>query len=266
MEIIIKHTDDEVGEYAASLVAQEVSANPTAVLGVATGSSPESTYRHLASLTAAGLDVSRVRAFALDEYVGIPLDHPESYHSVIHREIVEKVGLSPTNVRVPNGMADDIVAECVDYERNIKEVGGVDLQILGIGANGHIGFNEPGSSLTSRTRIKTLAPKTVRDNARFFDGDESQVPVHCLTQGIGTIMEARKIVLVAIGSNKAQAVAGLVEGPLGTFCPASILQMHPNVSVVVDDAAAAELKNTEYYNYARDNMPSWQRPDAHRVG
>lgn len=255
-------TDDEVGRYAASLMAKEVSANPTAVLGVATGSSPESTYKHLAALVAEGLDVSRVKAFALDEYVGMELDHPESYHSVIRREVVERVGLSPENVRVPNGMAEDIVAECADYERDMKESGGVDIQILGIGSNGHIGFNEPGSSLVSRTRIKTLAPKTVKDNARFFDGDESKVPVHCLTQGIGTIMEARKIVLVAQGKNKAQAIAGLVEGPMGTFCPASILQLHPNVTVVVDAEAASELKNTEYYNYARDNMPTWQRPDA----
>lgn len=254
-------TDDEVGCYTAALMAKEVRANPAAVLGVATGSSPESTYRHLATLVADGLDVSRVKAFALDEYVGMELDHPESYHSVIRREVIDRVGLSPENVRVPNGMAEDIVAECADYERDMKESGGVDIQLLGIGANGHIGFNEPGSSLTSRTRIKTLAPKTVKDNARFFDGDESKVPVHCLTQGIGTIMEVRKIILVATGKNKAKAIADMAEGPMGTFCPGSILQMHPNVTVVVDEAAASQLKNTEYYDYARDNMPVWQRPD-----
>lgn len=260
MEIIIKKNDDAVGEYAASLIAKEIRKNPTAVLGVATGSSPESTYKHLAKATAAGLKVDQVKAFALDEYVGFDLDHPESYHSVIRKEVVERVGLRPENVRVPNGMAEDIVAECADYEADIKASGGVDIQILGIGANGHIGFNEPGSSLVSRTRIKTLAPKTVKDNARFFDGDASQVPVHCLTQGIGTIMEARKIVLVAQGKNKAAAIAGLAEGPIGTFCPASILQMHPNVTVVIDEDAASQLKNTDYYDYARDQMPNWQRP------
>ncbi|QRZ61878.1 glucosamine-6-phosphate deaminase [Rothia sp. ZJ932] len=262
MEIIIMPSDNEVGRYAASLMAKEISAKPNAVLGVATGSSPESTYKHLAQLTSEGLDLTNIKAFALDEYVGMDLDHPESYHSVIRREVVERVGLSPDNVRVPNGMAEDIAAECADYERDIKESGGVDIQLLGIGSNGHIGFNEPGSSLVSRTRIKTLAPKTVKDNARFFDGDESKVPVHCLTQGIGTIMEARKVLLVAIGKNKAKAVAGLVEGPIGTFCPASILQLHPNATIVVDEEAASELKNTEYYNYARDNMPNWQRPET----
>lgn len=263
MEIIIKSSDYEVGEYAAALFAEEISENSQAVIGVATGSSPESTYRHLASRVENGLDVSRVKAFALDEYVGIELDHQQSYHSVINREVVQQVGLAPENVRVLDGTAQDVVAECADFEAHIASSGGIDIQLLGIGANGHIGFNEPGSSLVSRTRIKTLAPHTVKDNARFFDGDQSQVPIHCLTQGIGTIMEARKIVLVAIGRNKAQAVAGLVEGPIGTFCPASILQMHPNVSVIVDQEAAAELRNIEYYNYARDNMPTWQRPDVH---
>lgn len=264
MEIVIFKDKDSAGQYAASLIAAVTRAKEQeggkAVWGVATGSSPESTYKYLAEHVAQGLDVSEVRAFALDEYVGMDLDHPESYHSVIRREVVERVGLAAENVRVPNGMAADIPAECADYERAIREAGGVDVQILGIGANGHIGFNEPGSSLASRTRIKTLAPKTVADNARFFDGDTSRVPVHCLTQGIGTIMEARKIVLVAHGKNKAQAIAGMAEGPIGTMCPGSILQMHPNVTIVVDEEAASELKHTEYYNFAQENIPDFQRP------
>lgn len=264
MEIVIFKDRDSAGEYAAALIAavteERLAAGQSAVWGVATGSSPESTYQHLQVRVAGGLDVREVKAFALDEYVGLDPAHPESYRSVIDAEVVQKVGLARQNVHVLDGMAADIPAECAAYEQKMKEAGGIDVQILGIGANGHIGFNEPGSSLASRTRIKTLAPKTVADNARFFDGDTSQVPVHCLTQGIGTIMEARKIVLVADGLNKAVAVAGMAEGPITTMCPGSILQLHPNVTVVLDEAAASELKLTEYYNFAQENIPGFQRP------
>ncbi len=264
MEIIICESEDRIGEYAASLIEMVTERNNRAgessVWGVATGSSPESTYTHLASKVKAGLDVSAVSAFALDEYVGLDPEHPESYHSVIRDQVVQKVGLRAEKVHVLNGMAEDIPAECARYEAAMKAEGGVDVQILGIGANGHIGFNEPGSSLVSRTRIKTLAPKTVSDNARFFAGDTSQVPVHCLTQGIGTIMEARKIVLVAFGKNKAAAVAGMAEGPVTASCPGSILQMHPDVTVVIDEEAASELKNSEYYRFAQKNIPTFQKP------
>lgn len=265
MEIIICDSKDQAGAYAASLIAMVTERNnqrgTSTVWGVATGSSPESTYEHLAAKVQAGLDVSAVSAFALDEYVGLDPAHPESYHSVIDDQVVQKVGLSAERVHVLNGMAEDIPAECAAYEAAIKAEGGVDVQILGIGANGHIGFNEPGSSLASRTRIKTLAPKTVADNARFFDGDTSQVPVHCLTQGIGTIMEARKIVLVADGENKAAAIAGMVEGPVTASCPGSILQLHPDVTVVIDEAAASQLKNAEYYRFAQNNIPFFQKPE-----
>ncbi|MFW0111428.1 glucosamine-6-phosphate deaminase [Rothia sp. CCM 9417] len=264
MEIIICDSKDQAGAYAASLIAMVTERNnrqgrPT-VWGVATGSSPEATYRYLAERVEAGLDVSSVSAFALDEYVGLDPSHPESYRSVVNQQIVGRIGLDSQKVHVLDGMARDINAECARYEEKIKTAGGVDVQILGIGANGHIAFNEPGSSLVSRTRIKTLAPKTVADNARFFDGDASQVPVHCLTQGIGTIMEARKIVLVADGANKASAIAGMAEGPITTFCPGSILQMHPDVTVVVDEAAASQLKNAEYYRFAQENIPDFQKP------
>lgn len=264
MEIIIFKDRDRAGEYAAALIAavteECAAAGRSAVWGVATGSSPESTYQHLQKRVAEGLDVSAVKAFALDEYVGLDPTHPESYRSVIEAEVVKKVGLAPQNVHVLDGMASDIPSECANYEQKIKAACGVDVQILGIGANGHIGFNEPGSSLASRTRIKTLAPKTVADNARFFDGDTSRVPVHCLTQGIGTIMEARKIVLVADGPNKAAAVASMAEGPISTMCPGSVLQLHPNVTVVLDEAAASELKLKDYYNFAQENIPDFQRP------
>ncbi|WP_326504182.1 glucosamine-6-phosphate deaminase [Rothia nasimurium] len=266
MEIIICDTKDQAGAYAASLIASVTEKKNRqgleTVWGVATGSSPESTYAHLTDKVKNGLDVSSVSAFALDEYVGLDPEHEQSYHSVVRTQVVEKIGLSADRVRVLDGMAQDVVAECADFEAAIRQAGGVDVQILGIGANGHIGFNEPGSSLQSRTRIKTLAPKTVEDNARFFDGDTSQVPVHCLTQGIGTIMEARKIVLVADGANKADAIAAMVEGSVSSFCPGSVLQFHPDVTVVVDEAAASGLKNHEYYRFAQANIPVFQRPNS----
>ncbi|MFW0110522.1 glucosamine-6-phosphate deaminase [Rothia sp. P13129] len=260
MEIIILSTAQEVGTYSAEIMADAVRHNPQAVWGVATGSSPIKTYEHLAELVRDGLDVSAVKAFALDEYVEIPEGHPESYRAVINREIVEKIGLQAQNVHVLNGQAQDVQVECAAYEQRIKDAGGVDVQLLGIGANGHIGFNEPGSSLVSRTRIKTLAPRTREDNARFFDDDIKQVPIHCLTQGIGTIMESQKIVLVAQGKSKARAIAQMVEGPIGTYCPASILQMHPEVTIVIDEDAASELTYTEYYRYAQQEKPEWQKP------
>lgn len=264
MEIIICDSPSEVGAYAAALIAmiteRHNEAGQGTVWGVATGSSPESTYDHLADRVKAGLKVDQVSAFALDEYVGLDPAHPESYHSVVREQVIEKIGLDASKVRVLDGMATDVEAECADFEAALKAAGGVDVQILGIGANGHIGFNEPGSSLVSRTRIKTLAPKTVADNARFFEGDTSQVPVHCLTQGIGTIMEARKIILVADGERKAAAIAAMAEGPVGAHCPGSILQMHPDVTVVVDEGAASALKFGEYYRFAQQNKPDFQRP------
>jgi glucosamine-6-phosphate deaminase len=258
VQVVIAPTAEEVGRIAAAKIAKIVGRRPDAVLGVATGSSPLAIYRELARRAADGsLDFSAVRAFALDEYVGLPLDHPESYHSVIRREVVEPLGMRPSLVHVPDGMADDILRACEDYERSIRDAGGVDIQILGIGGNGHIGFNEPTSSFASRTRIKTLAPKTRADNARFFDRPD-QVPTHCLTQGLATILEARSLVLVAQGEAKADAVARMVEGPLTSMCPGSALQLHPDATVVVDEAAASGLELADYYRYTYDNLPAWQ--------
>lgn len=204
------------------------------------------------------LDASQVRGFALDEYVGIPEDHPQSYASVLRREVVQPLRLAPSSVLVPDGRAHDVEAACAQYEATIRDSGGVDIQILGIGANGHIGFNEPTSSLSSRTRIKTLAPQTRADNARFFD-DTDEVPTHCLTQGLGTIMEARELVLVAQGRKKAAAIAAAVEGPVSSMCPGSILQFHPHATVIVDEAAAAHLTLADYYRHTYANKPRWQR-------
>jgi glucosamine-6-phosphate deaminase len=262
MEIVILPTADEVGRVAAARIAALVSADAESVLGLATGSSPLGIYAELARAVAAGrLDFGRVRGFALDEYVGIPADHPQSYAAVIQSEVVEPLGMDPALVRVPDGRAGDLAAACLEYERDIADAGGVDLQILGIGANGHIGFNEPTSSFASRTRIKTLAERTVIDNARFFDSSE-QVPTHCLTQGLGTIMEARQVVLVAQGEQKADAVAAAVEGPVSSMWPASLLQHHEHATIVIDEAAASKLRLADYYRYVYANKPAWQRVPA----
>ncbi|MEP6480055.1 MAG: glucosamine-6-phosphate deaminase [Rhodoglobus sp.] len=253
-EVVIVGSADEAGEIAADTIQSLVAAKPDAVLGLATGSTPLTTWHALA---ARNLDLSRVRGFALDEYVGLPAGHPESYRSVITREVVEPLRLTPSLVRVPadNGPIETAGA---DYERAIIDAGGVDLQILGIGRTGHIGFNEPGSSFASLTRVKTLTEQTRRDNARFFDSIDD-VPMHCITQGLGTIMRARHLVLLAFGDAKADAVAGAVEGPVTSSLPGSAIQLHQRVTVILDEAAAAKLRFADYYRYAWANRLDWER-------
>ncbi len=259
MEIVICATPEEAGEVAAARVAQVVkNAGPQAVLGVATGSSPLALYASLAERVAEGeIDLSQASAFALDEYVGLPASDPQSYASIINETVTVPLHMDPAKVHVPDGNAENLKQACEDYEAAIKAAGGVDVQILGIGSNGHIGFNEPSSSLASRTRIKTLNERTRQDNARFFPSIDD-VPRHCLTQGLGTIMDARAVVLVAQGEGKADAVAALAEGPVSTMCPGSILQMHRTVTVVVDEAAASKLKLREYYDVTYEHKPEWQ--------
>jgi len=259
MEIIILPTPAEVGRVAAAKIASIVSKKPSSVVGLATGSSPQGIYQDLARRVRAGqVSFAEARGFALDEYVGIPLEHPESYASVIARDVVAPLGFDPSRVRVPDGRAADIEFAAKEYDAAIRAAGGVDVQILGIGANGHIGFNEPTSSFASRTRIKTLAPATREANARFFDSID-QVPTHCMTQGLGTILEARNLVLVAQGESKAAAVAGAVEGPLSAMVPGSALQLHEHAVVVVDEAAASQLRLADYYRYTYEHKPDWQR-------
>ena len=223
------------------------------VLGLATGSSPLGLYRELALAQDAGLvDFSGAYGFALDEYVGLPAGHPQSYREVLLREVCEPLGLAPERLHVPYGSHTDepsLIAAAAEYERAIAGVGGVDVQILGIGVNGHLGFNEPGSSLTSRTRVKRLTARTRSDNARFFDS-LSEVPTHCVTQGLGTVLDARRLVLVATGPFKAEAVAAALEGPLTASCPGSVLQWHPDAVAVLDEAAAVGLRNRRYYDDA----------------
>lgn len=259
MEVIICKNADEAGHRAAARIAAVLARRPDPVLGVATGSSPLATYSALAELVQAGsLDVSRLRAFALDEYVGLPTSDERSYAATIRHTVTEQLGLDPAGVHVPDGLADDLVAGCAAYEQAIKDAGGIDVQILGIGGNGHIGFNEPSSSFASRTRLKTLAPRTLEDNKRYFSEGE-KVPTHCVTQGLGTIMDARHVVLLANGERKADAVAGAVEGPVSSMCPGSILQHHEHAVVVVDEAAASKLKLADYYRYVWENKPEEYR-------
>jgi glucosamine-6-phosphate deaminase len=255
-EIVIVADAGAAGAVVAEEIARLVRANPDAVLGLATGSTPVPVYEALPARLA-GVDLSRVRGFALDEYVGLDPAHPESYRSVITREVVEPLGLDPSRVAVPNGSLDGIDHAGDDYERALVEAGGVDLQILGIGTDGHIGFNEPGSSFASLTRVKTLTRQTREDNARFFDRIDD-VPRHCITQGLGTILRARHLMLLAFGTHKAAAVAGAVEGPVTASLPASAIQLHPHTTVVLDEAAASALRFGEYYRYAFANKPAWQ--------
>jgi glucosamine-6-phosphate deaminase len=197
------------------------------------------------------------RGFLLDEYVGLPADHPQRYRAVIERDLVGLVDFGPGTVAALDGLAADVPAECRRYEAAIAAAGGVDLQLLGIGSDGHLAFNEPGSSLSSRTRIKTLTERTRRDNARFFDHPD-EVPRHVLTQGLGTVLAAAHLVLLGTGTAKAAAVAAAVEGPLSASCPASVLQLHPHATVVLDDAAAARLTRLDYYREVYAGKPAWQ--------
>jgi glucosamine-6-phosphate deaminase len=244
VEVVIVGGPGEAGELVGGAIAALVAGKPGAVLGLATGTSPLAVYRDLAGRHAAGgLSLGGASAFLLDEYVGLPAGHRQSYRSFIARELEAHV--------------DDLLAACDAYEAALRDAGGVDIQLLGIGSDGHIGFNEPGSSLASRTRIKTLTDQTRRDNARFF-ASLDEVPRHVVTQGVGTILEARHLALLAFGAAKGAAVAAAVEGPVTAMVPGSALQLHPHATVVVDHAAAARLRLADYYRETWAHKPPWQ--------
>jgi glucosamine-6-phosphate deaminase len=255
-EVVIVETPDAAGEITADAVTALVARNPAGVLGLATGSTPLSSY---AAIARRGLDLGRVRGFALDEYVGLPEGHPQSYRTVITREVVEPLGMTPALVRVPGDDGGPLEGAGERYEADLVAAGGIDIQLLGIGSTGHIGFNEPGSSFGSLTRIKTLTERTRADNARFFASPD-EVPLHCLTQGLGTILRARHLILLAFGASKAPAIAAAIEGPLTASAPGSAVQLHPHVTVIVDEAAASQLKNADYYRYAWANRLPWETP------
>lgn len=254
MEIIIQPTAAAATRIAARLLAKQLKEKPDLVLGLATGSTPLLLYRELVALK---LDWRKVKTFNLDEYIGISPQHPQSYHSFMWENLFRHVNIAAKNVHIPDGMAKDIPASCELYEKRIREAGGIDLQVLGIGTDGHIGFNEPSSSLVSRTRIKTLTQQTVKDNAHYF-GREDDVPRHVITMGIGTILEARENVMLAFGGKKAAVVAAAVEGPVTAINPASALQMHAKTKVFLDAAAATKLQRSDYYHWVYDHKPQWQ--------
>ena len=233
---------DAISARAAEIVTTQIRRKPDSVIGLATGSTPLGLYKHLIeNHRERGLDFSKIKTFNLDEYVSLPPEHPQSYHYFMWQNLFKHINVPPSSIYIPHGMADDIQEFCDWYELQIKKSGGIDLQILGIGANGHLAFNEPGSSLGSRTRIKTLTQKTVRDNARFFDKSED-VPIYAITMGIGTIMDARTLLLLASGPNKADAVRAALEGPVTGMCPATIVQTHRFAHVLVDTEAASKLE------------------------
>lgn len=254
MEIIIQSTAQVATDVAARRIASLLREKPTAVLGLATGSTPLLLYRTLIGMN---LDWSQVTTFNLDEYIGIPREHPQSYHTFMWENLFQHINIAKNNIHIPDGNSGDIPLFCREYEEKIHAAGGIDLQVLGIGTDGHIGFNEPTSSLASRTRIKTLTRQTCQDNARFF-GSEDDVPRHVITMGIGTIMEARQNLLLAFGDQKARAIAEAVEGPVTAMNPASILQMHPMVKVCIDELAASHLQRTDYYRWVYESKPAWQ--------
>jgi len=262
MEVVIKPDAEAVAAYVADAIVNVVSTRPAPVLGLATGSSPLGVYAELVRRHHAGIVSFRhARAFLLDEYIGLPTGHPESYRAFIDAHFAGLVDIEAANVHVPGaGAAGAAIADACDaYEDDIRAAGGVDLQLLGIGADGHLGFNEPTSSLASRTRVKTLTEQTRRDNARFFASID-EVPRHVVTQGIGTILDARHLVLIATGSAKAEPIARAVEGALTAMCPASAIQLHRTATVVIDEAAAARLTLADYYRTTFANKPGWQMP------
>jgi len=255
MEVIIKANYEETSKAAAKVVAEVLYAKPNGVLGLATGSTPLGLYKELIRMhKEEGLDFSSVRTFNLDEYVGLPPTHDQSYHYFMYENLFKHINIQMQNVHVPSGTANNYKAFCEWYEKRIVECGGIDIQVLGIGTDGHIAFNEPLSSLGSRTRIKTLAKQTIDDNARFFARRED-VPIYAITMGVGTILEARKLILLASGKNKAKALAEAVEGPVTSMNTASALQLHHNAVIFADKDAAANLKMAEYYNWIQKNKP-----------
>jgi glucosamine-6-phosphate isomerase len=259
VEVVIVRRPEDAAPIVADAYSRLLAAKPAAVLGLATGSTPLGVYQELIRRHREdGLSFAEAQAFNLDEYVGLPAGHPELYRTFIEREFTGQVDFAAGAVHGPDGLAADLVGAAAAYEQQITDAGGIDLQILGIGADGHLAFNMPMSSLTSRTRLKTLTTKTREDNARFFDGDIGQVPKHCITQGLGTIMESRHAVMLGFGFHKAQAVAECVEGPIAARWPASILQMHPHATVVVDEEAASQLRFRGYYLDTFAGKPDWQ--------
>jgi glucosamine-6-phosphate deaminase len=262
MDIRIARDAAEAAQITAGIIADQVRRKPDSVLGLATGSTPEATYALLAEEhRTGGLDFSRVRSFNLDEYLGLSPDHPQSYRYFMNDRLFRHINIRPENTFVPSGLPSDPEAEGPAYEAKISQAGGIDLQLLGIGRDGHIGFNEPGSSLQSRTRVKTLTEQTIRDNAELFFGKDQvdQVPKFAITMGVGTISEARHLLLLATGERKADIVRQMIEGPVTCMVTASVLQQHPRATVVLDQAAASQLSHLDYFLWVQAQAGDYEK-------
>jgi glucosamine-6-phosphate deaminase len=258
VEVIIQSNKEAAALLVARILARELRANPHLVLGLATGATMERVYRNLVRMhQEEKLDFSLCSTFNLDEYVGLFPSDPNSYRHYMDHHLFRHVNIDPRNTHLPNGMASDLEAECHQYEALIRRFGGIDLQLLGIGKAGHIGFNEPLSALRSRTRVKALTPTTVSQNSPLFGGEQN-VPRRALTMGVGTIIEARRCLLLATGDSKAEVLAQAVEGSITSMVTASTLQLHPRCTVVVDEEAATKLKGRDYYRWIFENEPEWQ--------
>ncbi len=257
MLVVIKKNKDELGKETARVISDIVREKPSCVLSLATGSTPLGAYKELIRMhREEGLDFSKVTTFNLDEYIGLAPTHPQSYHYFMNENLFKLINIDERYIHIPSGMVDvndinRIERYCEWYEEEIKKAGGMDLQLLGIGANGHIGFNEPGSSLGARTRIKTLTSATRQDNARFFNNDINKVPKYAITMGVGTILESRLVLLVASGKHKAQAIKKTVEGPVTAMVPASIVQMHRKAILILDEEAGS-LLDVQHEQYVTD--------------
>ena len=258
MEVIIQPSKDAAAMLAARLIARELRANPQLVLGLATGKTMESVYGHLVRMhRREALDFSLCRTFNLDEYVGLPGADKHSYRFYMNQHLFQHVNIDLRNTYLPDGAAADLDAECRRYEGLIQRCGGIDIQLLGLGKAGHIGFNEPLSALRSRTRVKALTPTTLEQNAPLFDPPES-MPRRAITMGVGTILESRRCLLLCTGDTKAAMLARAVEGPITSMVSATALQLHPRCTVVVDEEAAAGLVEKDYYRWVFANEPEWQ--------
>jgi len=249
MEVIVTETYEDMSALTAKMFAEQIMHKPSSVLGLATGSTPIGTYQELVRLhKEKGLDFSKIVTFNLDEYVGLPPSHNQSYRYFMDQHLFNHVNVPKANIHVPYGHAESVLDFCTWYEAEIQRFGGIDLQILGIGSDGHIAFNEPGSSLGSRTRLKTLTEETIQDNARFFAKGE-EVPRFAITMGVGTILEANRIIMVANGPKKAEIIAQAIEGPISSQVTASALQLHRDVVVILDKEAGSKLKRADYYRW-----------------
>lgn len=258
MEVIVRPEPEQAAQLAARLIAKRLDAKPDLVLGLATGRTMERVYATLIDLhTHAGLDFSACRTFNLDEYIGLAADDPQSYRYYMNRHLFDHINIDLANTQVLNGLAADLKAEAARFEDAIGTAGGIDLQLLGLGEAGHIGFNEPLSALMSRTRDKALTPTTRRQNAGLFGGAIEAVPARALTMGVGTILDAHELILVVTGSAKADILARAVEGPITAMVSASAIQLHPNCKVLTDAAAATQLKGHEYYDWIFHHEPEW---------